>query len=374
MTLKLAIPTFVSGPTDTFAALDYYTKSDSGVVNSIPDINDLFSSTALNVLKGGNLLGLDKITSLISSANPLNGLLKVNPQSLISGVLSSNAGLVGSLRSLPDTLQNKVLSSIGNTNIQATIGGITSLVTKADLSTVTGLGSMIGSLSGANLPMSFVDKSGLANLSTNLIREASSFGIPNAFTSFSTTMTDLPLLGSITKNLLPSLVSSSNINLLGEIASSPVAKNVIKQTPSFVQDFLKNYTNPIRPSSNQSLINYSSIDSSMNSIVPNWKNTQRGSSSTYNGNIISGSSDDFKQSVLNRARSSFSPINFSNVSNINTALNTPAEKYLSLVIPSNIQKQAKVITSNSFNMDFLKNSARQQIDKIFSQADLSLNF
>jgi hypothetical protein len=356
MVARLAKTTFSTGPNDVLAAVDAYLKKDSGVTNAIKDISDLFSANSLSVLKGGNLLNSKELKSLITGVDVLTGKIKINPEALLKGVIASNPDLVSSLRGLGDDLQTKLLSGVGVSDITATLQGISKSIGIADLSTLTGVGSMVNSLSNGNFPISFVDKTGLTSLATSLIKQASSLGIPDTFTAFTASITDTKMLGDIAKQLIPSLITGSSSNLLKSIANSPIGKNIIKQVPNLITEYIGNYKKPAEIDQAQAKEEYETIDGSFEQMSPEWKQcTREDYEKPVNLSLLEKVTSDFKDILLSKVKAaSVVHINTSAPRTINTATNTPIEKYLTL------------------GQDLSAVTARQELRRVFPYAQLAV--
>lgn len=333
---RLTTTTFSSGPNDKILAVDAYKVNNSASVNVLPDINDSLDLSAFTVIKSSDVDKKTNWQKLFDDAAAKKQGLLVTPDNLVKGVVSGSPNLLSALKSLPSSIQTGLTNVKGITNISATINGITSIIKKADLATVSGLGAMVNSLSGANFPINFKDNSGLTGLSTNLIRESSKLGIPNTFTAFTKSIEDKTILSGIVKNLTPDIIKNSDSSLLAEIADSPVATDIVKYTPSFGTDFVSNYQSPLGLSYDEQKVEFFSITSSLNKIDPDnniCRKTYIDESITdksFNSFNFSKLSKDFKSLLEIGAAAAVVYTVISDVFGLNTATNTPVDQYMTL--------------------------------------------
>jgi hypothetical protein len=312
---KLANTTFSTKIDEKLAAIDAYAQTTALVKNNeTPDINDAVNLDGFNGLKGS--IG-DKL-NIFAKGGDLG--LKITPDALSKFLVSTNSGLQTALASLPNGLKSLITTGGQLSKITATINGITSIVKKADLSTLKGLSSVISAVSGANFPISFTDKSGLIALSGNIIQQASALGIPNVLKAFTDNINDKTILLGIAAKVLPLAVSTSDLNMLSNIASSKFAKDVLKIKPSFLNDFSKNFklAANLKQSSFESSIY--SLRSSFNKINPNWNKTTTSSGEVLiKADIIKTASPDFKTLLKADANSSHVFIPTDSLATLNTS-------------------------------------------------------
>ena len=266
MGFTLATTTFSTKADETLATLDAYAVKTAGVVNIAKDIKGALEYDSLAGLKGGTLG-----SGLALLSNTATEGLRVSEASLMSGILGSNSTLMSSLKSLPRTLQSELLNAKGAlSSITATVNGVRSLTKGADLSSLTGVANLISNLAGSKLPLAFTDTSGLIALGTNLVKQATALGIPDALKAFSAGVSGKDILSGMVKNLLPVAIGSSNMNLLSNLANCPLARDVTKMMPSFVGDFTKQFTLPRGTSRNAYPGVLASMNDSFSKLDPNW--------------------------------------------------------------------------------------------------------
>jgi hypothetical protein len=346
MSALLSIPTFVSGPDDKIATVDLY-NAGAASINEIRDISDVFKADSLDVLKGGNnLLGSLK-SSIIKGFDESKLGIKLDTDSLIKGLISVNPGMISALRSLPSTLQGELTKVNGFSDIAGTFNGIKSQVSKANLSTINGLGSLINGVSGANLPFSFTDKNALAQFSSSLIVQASKVGLKGVLKPFVDNITDKVVLKGIITNVSKYAISNSMTDLLKDVADSSAARILSKSVGGIALSYLGNYTEPFKSTLSQKYENYKDTKTSLNSIVPGWMDYSRAGYISYEGDYMLTGSKDFIQAVIIAAKREMNYVDLIDPVNINTSVNTCDEAYLGL-ITSDLNTSAKSSIRNDF--------------------------
>ena len=172
-----------------------------------------------------------------------DGELMVNMSALKSGIIAANNNLHSAMAMI-DAAKRDALSTVNGlkSEVTATINGIDSTIKNAQLTTMQGISSAIGSIANnTGLPISFKDVSGITGLSTNLLSEASKLGIPSAYTSFAAGIAHNGILASVTKSILPSVIGSSNIGMLNEIANGQYGKVLNKLVPGVAKSFVSSF-------------------------------------------------------------------------------------------------------------------------------------
>lgn len=349
MRSRLTETTFYSGPTDEVATLDAYEKEDSLLtnINSIPEEQN---TPEMESIKGGNSLSEEKIADAELGICKRDYGLELDPDSLLKGIISNNNELLSGLKSLPADMQKKLLTvnSIKTpgqelykntrndlnkySNVIANVGGVSKTIVNANLATLNGLGTMMNSLAcDKSLPMIFNDLAGLANLITNLIKECSRLGIPNPFSGIVNCIQDYMMLRSITKNLIPTVIKTSDTSLLKQMSYGQTARDIPKYSPNFANDYITNYRKPPFATTADIAREYTDINSSLTRIDPKW-NVCRLSDydSSMNASSMSTASEDFRRMERVAANSGYVNIDSSDSKNINTAVNTNPARYYAL--------------------------------------------
>lgn len=292
MTLALAKTTFASGITDELATVDVYTQTSAlepiDVISSDLSIDPI----GLEGMMGGNL---EEPGVLITSLSD-DGLLVFDEEALLSGVIASNPDLLSAKGQLSSEISDEICKASDFADVTATIDGIKSEITSANLSDLTGVSSMIASISKAEFPISFTDITGLSNLGTNLLSKAIDLGIPNAYSQIAKGLTEnLDILSNITKNILPKIISNSSVDVLMQIADGPIGKMVGSMRPNLIRDVAQVFKFPPRTSQNKLPSIAKKLGSSFTKIDPNWNKTILPNGKKINkSDALSKASDDMK--------------------------------------------------------------------------------
>jgi len=277
------------------------------VLNSIPDALNVVNLQGLIGLKGGNLsAGLSYLTGKGTG-------LQVNADSLLKGIIGSNPTLNSAMSQLTGAARGNILNNQGYSQITATIGGIKASINNADLGSLTSVGNLIGGLSLNNsFPIKFTDVRGLTNLTTNIIGQAVTMGIPDAYSSISLGFAQAGnsgIMAAVTRDLAPIIINRSAVNLLSNVASGPHRRQLTASRPAFIQDFSRGYrAQPAtRASTHRSTMR--NVSTSFTQLNPTWKNSRSlGGAGARTLNLSRGFdvSDDFDQ--LLQANANFASV------------------------------------------------------------------
>lgn len=273
MGTKFADTTFATSAEETLIAVDAYAVESAGKIeNGLPDALNQVNLQGLANLRGGNLsAGL----SLIQSKG--KGL-QFNSDALLKGIVGSNSTLNSAMSQLTGTARSNILNVGGYSSITATINGIKASIGGADLSSLTSVGKLIGGLSlDGSFPIQFTDVRGLTSLTTNIIGQAVSMGIPDSYNSIAAGFAQAgnqPLMRTITQDLAPIIINRSNVNLLNNVAYGPYRDQLQASRPAFINDFSRAYREPVptRASTYRPTIN--DINGSFKQINPTWQNSR----------------------------------------------------------------------------------------------------
>lgn len=268
----LAPTAFTTGVDESLATVDAYgLDTATATLDTAANSSDEFDANSLQGLLGGNQ---GDPTSMIAGLDESQGLI-MDADALKSNMVSSIPGAGDMLSNLGPGMSGAVLSSGGAmTQITATVGGVTAMISKANLSSLTGVASLIGAVSGAPFPISLKDNAGLAALGTNLLKQAATLGIPGAYTQMAAGLSGNPgMLTQVTQGILPTVASTSNVNMLAEIASGPLGSSIGSLSPGFTASFLGSFKLPAGSTTASMVPLGNKLHSSLNTIQPGWNKT-----------------------------------------------------------------------------------------------------
>lgn len=264
----LASTTFSSGIDPKLAAIDIYNVANSQeIINITPDIENVFLNATKSISFIPDTNALENLK--IIKGKDLNGL-KIDADALKDGILSSFSGAMGAFKSLPNELQSKLLSVDGYNSLALTVGNITKMVNGANLSTITGLGELIRSLTGCPFPLGIFDRNANILLGSNILRQAYLYNMLGAYGAFISCIADRYVGSGITRRSVPYIVTDSSIGLFKDIANGPFASEVKSYAPSIVKDFSSNFKlQPNTPVNEYSSLLNDCFDC-FDKIDPNW--------------------------------------------------------------------------------------------------------
>lgn len=303
MPRNLAITTFVSGPNDKTATVDVYSTTTTDVINLIPPISIPLEDTIQNSLRGSASMtsALPGLSALSGGLNAVKGTMSIGASlsaaaSQIAGIASSGASLLSRISSISSVV-GSTLKSIGTSQLNSligtatsvlgglvgggsasvNIGGVISNIAPSNISQASSAAGLLGSLTGNSSLVAFTDNGAQTALYSSALSSAMNAGIPGTFqpTLNAAGITSLPQINSIASGCMPSIIASSDITSLSQVASmtSPGAMNALQ--PNLVQDFSSNFTAPVNQTANQSVANFQTMSTSFSSINSSWNSTTR---------------------------------------------------------------------------------------------------
>lgn len=242
---RLASTTFTAGADDKLASVDVY-KASTGVV-----INDYTSgaATAEFIASGQAAVGSEIDVGAVkykgdAYAQTAAAQKKLDKESFMKSLAATNAAIVNGMRGLSSTIQSNLAKASDLRNkIDVTIAGVTTTVTAADLTTVTGLtGILINTVNGSDLPITFKDVATVVSMSKNLIHEASKCGLTGFLTQFSNDPNYRKYaLTSLTLGAASTALQMSDHYLLGEIIHIGGAKYLNSTYPGYTAKYSRTY-------------------------------------------------------------------------------------------------------------------------------------
>lgn len=292
----LADTFFLGGAEDKLAAVDVYTQTSADEPIDITAVDGATDSDALQGMMGGNLAPPEEI---LKSYSPTEGLV-LDTNALRNGIINANGALRSAIGTVSSGIKDAVMVAKGINNIKATINGITASIKRGKLSDIVGIANLIGGLSGRVYPIAFNDLAGMANLSTNVLKQAAELGIPNAYDQIASGIASVPgLLNEVTRNILPIVALTSDVNMLMNIARGPCRNNIRSMNPGFIGSFAKNYKLPPKTSQAAQRKIGNQISCSFSSIDPNWNKTIKSNGALVNcSNVLNKASSDLRKVML----------------------------------------------------------------------------
>ena len=275
---KLADSMFVTGINEQLAVVDVYGQDGQAVLNGVSAV-DTFSEY-YQELQPEAPPDIPEET-LSDFTGPLPDVT-LTPSIIEDNSFASDLNISSSVAGMSSDMKGSLLSSSGNivSSLQVGVNGFSSTVSSLSGANARGLINTVANISGETIPFSVNDVATKALVATNAINQATRAGMSGLFSvvAKSSQLAGNPL-GTIAKGISSTIISTSNIPVLGEVSSFPTAAQAINLSkPTFASDFLSTYTQASNNINNiqKSLSGqYSQVRGALNQINKNWQTTQR---------------------------------------------------------------------------------------------------
>jgi hypothetical protein len=234
-TSVLAKTTFNSGPDETLATIDAYSKKiTSGSFNSYQDLNFDFGLNDLSALTGLNTKDLSTLIKTIK-----NKKLSLSLDEIMGRMFGDNPALMTLYRSLNAALQaNFKLNKLLSGRVRINLGGIPFYFNAKDLTNAKALAKMVDGFTSGNYKVEFRDQGALAGRLSSLINNSIDQGLPQVYTKTISTTDDRKVQLQATNEVAKNVVKNKNIPVLKEIADGPVASELKTVYPDIIKDFI----------------------------------------------------------------------------------------------------------------------------------------
>lgn len=313
---EIASPTFVAGPTTEVAAVDVYKKSNSAVVNDVPDLLPNPDSLPVAALRGGETMakGLPAIDSIIKVGKSVIGALPtianlVAPNSnatkaldLAKRIVGDNANVSSALRNAPAQFTTALNSVSSNkANITSTINGLTSTIQAADVGSARQLGTLMTQSLGVDpSTISIKDNGASVGLYSGLVSSGTELGMSGVFTTVANKVgNDTSTLTKIAQQVLPIVTKNGDIGTLNEMAQLLPTNTLKGLNPDILANTASNFSLPSGLTAKDLPSTFNTLLSTFSKVDTGWNSTTRTQNgiSTPSLNITSlqSGSVDFKQ-------------------------------------------------------------------------------
>lgn len=300
MSNPLASTIFTTGAKDNLATVDVYKKTlgNKAVITAVQSLAKKadFSETTQNLL--GKVLGGSK-TDLFSAVLKTT---KFDTEGLKTRLLGDLQGVKGSFNSLSTKIQDKFTStfssSVGKASDQMSVGfgGTNISLTGSSFADVDAYKNLVNDFTEQD-SLSLVDKTAIGSFTGSLVAQASSFGIPNAFSTLTSGITDVNVLNQTLKTSVDTLASNADISGLMDISSnSKVSSTLGILFPDFGKTVASKYSSLTSGSSGSKKQSWNNMLTLFNNVNSEWDTFKRMSGSQKGVNILNllGASNDFK--------------------------------------------------------------------------------
>lgn len=328
MTL-VATPIFISGPDDKLATVDVYTAVDKPASSAQTQLKP----EDVGAVKGGNSLSKsDKVLAVATSKSADTGL-EMDSDSVVKDIIAKDSGLLSALKSLPSAMQAELTKVSGFNQISGTFGLVKSETKKANLSTIKGLGKLINGIAGATTGIDFKNKSGLSKVAINVVIEATRVGLKGAVKPFLDNIQDKNVLRSIVSGVASRAINEGMTDLLKDTATSTAGRVFIKSVGSLSLKAIEKYSTVTRPNLSSSRTKYSSTAIALDVINIAWREYKRGLVPVVDASKVEKATPEFKRDMKNYVTWAASNVQIpSNLTAINTAINTSTEAYMTTAL------------------------------------------
>jgi hypothetical protein len=304
---SLAATSFSAGVDEKLAIIDVYAQEGLGVLNNLIDSFTGGLSDSLAALVPPSVsAAVNNAQSTLLMVNKL-GEVALNPDAILKSVIATSPELVSAIKTLPEMVQSGVTAVSGViSNIQTTIGGVTSFIKNADITTAAGLGNLVVGLTGQQLPFKFEDIAATTTLATNLIKQTAEIGMSGVFTTLANATKLAPIMENVTKNLIPMLQQKPNFGLLSEIASTKIGASVLgANAGNLISASLANYktvlgavqsaaatVSTVKSQIAQTKQDFKSMKTAFTAVKADWKTTVVGVKKVLSAKALKAASKD----------------------------------------------------------------------------------
>ncbi|MBB5409287.1 hypothetical protein HDG34_003228 [Paraburkholderia sp. HC6.4b] len=311
----LANPGFLTGPGDNLAAVDVYSGTAAGIINSIQSLAAKYDVNLIGMLRAGAAAA--QLLPLVQGV--ANGQLLMNPQNTIARILTASNTLVqaasggtlsGTVNSAFTALSPSIQSSIGASaqvvgSVQTSVGGVMSSITNGAIGDIQSLGKLINSFSGSSSFM-MIDNQALGGVAAGVINQCASLGVSGVFQPLVSQITSPTVLSAIVKQTLPSLVRTGDLASLQSLVAVAGAAGIAAVNPGVISQFAQTYVRTASGNVTQATpaldsTTYTQMMSVFDTAAPSWnvctRSTPSADDNTIDISSIIGGTDNFN-SVL----------------------------------------------------------------------------
>jgi hypothetical protein len=341
----LAPNAWVGAADNKLATADVYAPpGQPAVITDIQNLFQQFNFSIADVLRGGKYIAsqagaisrdIKMLTSgdILSRVLGASALTKTALNALGVAGLGNIANTINSGINMAEGAVGAAVGSVAN-EIYADLGGVVQQVSSAAASGLSAVGACINSL-GVSASFSLADNGAKVSLFAGLIQTASGYGMQNSYGSLIASISDRNMIGQITMQVLPNIISASDTSSLRSIGITLGARNAYAYNPNLLANFSSSYQTPTAASFGQPT-DYSGaftdITDAYSAVDPNWSQYTRPTTVTdpdtgavttqpdqaFNLNTIMNGSSDFQQVVTQGVTST--PDRTNNVMALATAI------------------------------------------------------
>lgn len=238
--MKIAETSFLAGADDKLAAVDTYKQSTAANPLSVYLDSSTIDPGQLQSLAG--MSAVDEATQLANIAKTT--ALPLKPENVISGFINRDSQIQSAFSSLDPGLQKFLTGVKGGAKIRIVDGKLKTDFKLSSMANVAGVKTMINVMGGKKGLIDSIDVASKINFTSNLLKVAAKMGVPNAYSTIAENIKDNEVLNAVTRNILPSVIVTSNTNMLSNISFSVKNGRVKCVMPKFTAKFAANFKLP----------------------------------------------------------------------------------------------------------------------------------
>lgn len=310
MANQLALPTFVTGPSDRLAAVDVYkNQQQTGqVVNSIKNILQQYNPTLARSLAGFNSVDIQSIArvalNLGGSSNSAIG------QQLLSRAMVVNPNIVGSIRSMDASIRDQFTKTMGNVglnqnnqfgstrgyignnagynsqigygtydandprNFICTVDDVQNPISYNNVNRMQSISDLVNNITGRS-SISFNDRGSQIGLHSSIIKECLDSNVSGVTKDIFSVIGDRQIMSIVAREVMPDVVKYSSVNDMYNIADSLYEGELAYAIPSLLNIFSRNFGNNQKSyyynlGAQKHIATYGEILQAYNKTYPGW--------------------------------------------------------------------------------------------------------
>lgn len=214
-----------------------------------------------------------------------------NLSNVASQLANGNLSVLSAIKDIPKSMQSMLTGGVSLNNIQnnvfMSVGGVTSKYTSnMDYGGLQAVTNLCTGVSGGTYAPTIQNRGGLAALIAGVTQIATSYNLPNVFSSIAKSVTDPSILLAAAKPLIQTAAYQGNVDLFRDVANSSIGSRLPTIAPSTVPTLLGNMQRPTTLSQQSYPSYYQDLRKSLDTVQPGWSSYERSGGSVVNATVI----------------------------------------------------------------------------------------
>lgn len=270
MRLPMAATELLTTPTQGITDQDVY-KVDG--VSTITDVKDVLSTVTSDVVNAArNTPGFAANMASVVAGVKSGSMTKADAAMRVAGVLGGNSGI---LNKLSNTVKTNVLGTLGIEGkkadaVMTTIAGVARVAQYGDVTRISDMMDIFGTVTGNDELMSMVDLGAEAALLGGIMREVISLGIPDGIQILMQQASSPEQRYQIGYQNLSYGIYSGDVNTMTYLIDAVGAATVKANYPTYIRDFLARYKRPLGMKEPSYPVEKAKIIALFNQVDTNW--------------------------------------------------------------------------------------------------------